>query len=477
MIKKYKLSKYVKRFDRAGYTCFFNGLTMKKTYALKSFVDSILKSRNACFIKGSNKNIDKLIKEHFLVAPGEDKKLFGSIKKTTGKIRVSNIVMLVSNDCNYACSYCQIEENMQDRQKKFNMTLDTAKKALDLFEKNSKKEDKKTISVTGGEPFLNFETVKYIIERAKTIPNTRVILFTNGSLITKGIADYLQKNKSLVLVSLDGPKKIHDDVRINKTGKGTFNDSLRGFNLLRESGFKCGISAVTGKHNKKRMNEVTKFFLELDPRSIGLNFGHYLLGKENPTVIKMEDFADMLIPFYKGMREKNIFVENISRFITPFYQERPLLNECQAQGRGFTVDSRGKLGVCKSLLVSDDISKSIDKVKESIADEPVFKKWAKRSPFNMKECADCEIIGVCGGGCTYDSFAINKGDIFKIDKRLCGYTERVLEFLIWDLFDEIKDNIGDGFYLPSQDIQEKKFLKYYDSSNELQRSVGHEKDR
>lgn len=477
MLREYSPSKYLKRFDRKGYTCLFNGLTMKKVYVPKKIIDSIFRTIKKPYVLGKNKNIDMLIEKGFFITPGEDTRLFGKLQKSTGVIRISNIVMLVSNDCNYACAYCQIEENMNQEQKKFNMSIEVAKKALDIFEKSSKRKDKKTISITGGEPLMNINTLKYIILRAKKIPNTRVIIFTNGSLVTRELALYFAKNGSLMLVSLDGPKKVNDFVRKKKDGRGTFDASLLGFNLLREAGCKLGISAVTGIHNKNKMDKVAKFFHDLSPQSIGLNFGHYLLGKKNPTAIKMEEFADILTPFYKKMRESNIFVENISRFITPFYQEKPLLNECQAQGRGFTVDSRGNFGVCKSLLVSDVISKPIEKLRQNISKETVFREWARRSPFNMKECADCRMIGICGGGCTYDSFVINKGKIFKIDPRLCGYTKKVLEFLIWDLFDDIKDKIGEGIYMPTLEEQKYKFLKYYDTSNELQRSVGHEKDR
>lgn len=477
MFKKYIPSKYNKRFNKGAFSSLFNGLTLKKIYARGKTINSVFKILKKPYVLGKNKIVDEFINNGFFVKPGDDKKLFGKIRKTTGAIGISNIVMLVSNDCNYACSYCQIEENMNSEQKKFNMSLETAKRALDIFERNSQKAAKKTISITGGEPLINIKAVKYIISRAKKIPASRVIIFTNGSLVTKELADYFAKNKVLMLVSLDGPEDVHNKVRKGKDGKGTFGASVKGFNLLKQAGCKLGISAVTGVHNKNKMNRVTGFFDALAPQSVGLNFGHYLLGKKNPTVIKMEEFADMLTPFYKKMREKNIFVENISRFITPFYEERPLLNECQAQGRGFSVDSRGLFGVCKSLLVSDIISAPLARLRGAFSKEPVFKKWAKRSPFNMKQCAECSMIGVCGGGCTYDAYAVNKGDIFKIDPRLCGYTEKVLEFLVWDLFEDIKGKIGGGIYVPSKKEQERKFLKYYDGSNELQRSVGHEKDR
>ncbi len=473
---KYDLSRYAKRLDRNGYVALFNGLSLKKAFGKKEEVDSALARVRTPYVLGESSTIDSLIDNGFLVEDGEDKRRFDELKFRVGKINISNIVMLVSNDCNYACKYCQIEENMGGGQQKYDMTIGVAKKALDLFERNSGKV-KKTVTITGGEPLMNIETVKYIIDRVSKVPDTRTIVFTNGSLVTPELADYFARTGTLMLVSLDGPKEINDSVRIKRGGQGTYDVSLRGYELLRRSNCKLGISAVTGIHNVDKIKEVSDLFLELNPLSIGLNFGHYLLGKKNPVDIPMRKFADILTKFYQEMREKRIFVENISRFITPFYQEKARLNECQAQGRGFTVDSRGKVGVCKSLLVSDVISKPIEEVLDDISKEQVFYKWAGRSPFTLEECANCGMIGVCGGGCTYDSFAINNGNIARIDHRVCEYTDAILEFLVWDLFEDIKAKVGEEIYVPTVEEQREKFLKYYNPNSELQRSVGHEKDR
>lgn len=480
MSQKYNLSEYVKRLDneREDYSSFFNGLTLRKVYGMRDVINNAIKKIEQPYSVGENKIVDSLIENEFFVLPGQDEKKIRELRERVGKIDISNIVMLVDNRCNYFCRYCQIEQNMDGGQSNYFMTEKIAEKALDLLEMNAKRENKKTIDITGGEPLMNIPTVEYIIERAENMPNTRTVIFTNGSLITEELADYFAGKGTLMLVSLDGPKEIHDSVRIKRDGAGTFDESLRGYELLKKAGGKVGISSVTGRHNADRMNEVSDLFIKLGPPSIGLNFGHYLLGQEdNPSILGMTKFADILTSFYKEMREKGIFVENISRFIRPFYEERPRLNECQAQGRGFTVDARGKIGVCKSLLVSDIISKPLDEVSKDISQERIFQEWAKRSPFTLEECVKCTMIGICGGGCTYDTFIANRGNIKKIEPNYCNYTEKVLEFLVWDLFEDIKGKIGEGIYVPNFEEQEKKFTKFYDKENQLQRSVGHEKDR
>lgn len=477
MGKTYQLSRFVRKLEKEGYTALFNGLTLKKAYLGTSLFQDVCQCIEKPYRPGENNVVDRLIHAGFLVTADADQVLFDEIRAAVGKINISNVRLLVSNDCNFRCSYCQIEENMETEQQKYNMTIDVAKKAMDLFEKNSREGVKKTVTMTGGEPLMNMPAVKYVIERAENIKHSRIVIFTNGSLVTEELARYFSGKSVLMLVSLDGNREMHDLVRKKKGGQGTFDVSLRGYQRLKRAGCQVGISAVSGTHNEDRMDELADFFLKIDPPSIGLNFGHHLLGKPNPSALPMGRFADVLIDFYSRMRHENIFVENISRFITPFYQEKPRLNECQAQGRGLTVDSRGKIGVCKSLLVADRVAMDIDQIPEDLSSVDIFKRFAARSPFTMKQCAGCNVIGVCGGGCTYDSFAVNDGDITRIDPRVCDYAHKVVDFLVWDLFDGIREKIDTHVYIPETQEQEDYYLRFYDAGNAIQRSVGHEKDR
>src|SRR3989344_6481785 len=229
MSKEYNLSEYVKRLDLEGYSALFNGLSLKKAYGRKETMGSALRIAEKSYSLGIDRNVDSLIENSFLTKPRQDENAFSGLRDKVGRINISNIVMLVDNGCNYACRYCQIEENIGEKQQRFKMSLETATKALDLYEKNSEGAGKRTVTITGGEPLMNIPTLKYIIERSQKIPRTRKIVFTNGSLVTEELADYFSRSDTLMLVSLDGTPEIHDSVRIKRGGQGTFDVSLRGY--------------------------------------------------------------------------------------------------------------------------------------------------------------------------------------------------------------------------------------------------------
>lgn len=430
-------------------------------------------------IKDLGKSLyDHMIKGGYLVNETDNEEdIPDHMKKAVGRFNIRNLVLLVSNNCNFRCSYCQIEENMK-REHMINMPAEVAERAIHLLAHNSRPEVKKTVTITGGEPLLNMEVVRIIIGLVKEkLANTRTVIFTNGSLVTEDMAAYFKDNNVLMLVSLDGPQHMHDEVRKHLSGAGTFASAMKGYRLLKETGCNVGISAVGGVHNITDIDRTFDFFVKLSPPSIGFNFSHFLLDKENPTEIPIAEFGRTLVRFYEIMRQRGIFLENISRPISAFAGNTPKINECQAQGQGFTVDARGMIGPCKSLVVSDIFSEDMNKV-DRIEGHPMFRDWAARSPLLDDECRECAAIAICGGGCAYDSYIANGGNFKKVDKRVCEYELNMLEYLIWDLFEKVKDKVDrDGIYFPSVEEQMAAFHCYYDPANALQRSVGHENEK
>ncbi|MDD5438829.1 MAG: radical SAM protein [Candidatus Omnitrophica bacterium] len=480
--KTVTMAKDVHLFERGGVAALFSAVSLTKLYGARDLSAAYRYLKTPRSEKDAAKKIGgpllRALESRSMIDDGSGKSgaRVKAVKKAIGRFNIRNVVLLVSNNCNFRCSYCQIEENM-DQKRMVNMSRDVAAKALALFKRNSNPGEKKTVTITGGEPLLNMDVVRFIIAKVrKEFKNTRIVVFTNGSLVTKELARYFKDNDILMLVSLDGPRAMYDRVRKTKAGQGSFDAAMRGYNLLKAAGCKIGVSAVGGTHNIKDVDKTFDFFLKLKPSSIGFNFSHFLLEKDNPTEVPIIDFGRILLDFYEILRSRGIFLENISRPIGAFQTNTPKVNECQAQGYGFTVDARGKVGPCKSLTVADVFSVDIDGLGR-IEDNPMFRDWSLRSPFMVAECLDCPALGICGGGCAYDSYISNKGDFKGIDTRVCEYKKYVLEFLIWDLFKVIRKKAAkQKFYSPSLKEQDAAFSSAYDKKNELQRSVGHELD-
>jgi uncharacterized protein len=78
---------------------------------------------------------------------------------------------------------------------------------------------------------------KRVVELQKSFAGTKTItnsLQTNGTLLTDEWCSFLRRNRFMVGISLDGPRKIHDRYRRDRAGKGTFDQVLRGLRLLQK---------------------------------------------------------------------------------------------------------------------------------------------------------------------------------------------------------------------------------------------------
>lgn len=474
-------SKYFYVYYFEDKAVFWNSLHMNTTVMCKELAEKILlglkrKLTKEEFVKEVGFEVLQMLERNCYICFDEQKDIaqINKLKKDAIEIELQNLVMLSTNKCNFDCVYCQIEKNISEANKLKSMTQEVANSVLDYFYDNCSMDREKTITITGGEPLLNWEVVTNIIQkvRGKFSDETRIVLFTNGSLVTKDIAVFLKENNVQVLVSFDGTKEIFNSVRLTKDRTDGFTQALNGYKLLAQEGCNIGISAVGGVHNVKELDKLKKFFSSLKPSSVGFNISHMLIKKENPTYISSEEYAELLIELYEYLAGKDIYLENISRVIDSFVKKRPRLRECQAQGRGMTVAPDGTYGPCKSLLVSGVFARKLH-TNIKISEQDIFKQWAKRSVVSCEKCKMCPALTICGGGCGYDSYVKNEGDFCKIDTDICLYSKKILEYLLYIVSQ--KSQVSEsGFYELSSDTAETIFRWFVEKDNGLQKSVGHD---
>jgi uncharacterized protein len=159
--------------------------------------------------------------------------------------RVSQLVLKVTDHCNFKCLYCQYDKKESDyyQDKPQALSFNQAAKALDIFFSilNSEKRDttygKKIIGFYGGEPLLEFDLLKRIIEYSRKYRNRDKInynLTTNASLLNEEIIRYFAENEVSLLISLDGPENEHNKCRLYKNNEGTYSRVWKNINLIRK---------------------------------------------------------------------------------------------------------------------------------------------------------------------------------------------------------------------------------------------------
>ena len=152
---------------------------------------------------------------------------------------VKALCLHIAHDCNLACKYCFAEEGEYHGRRAM-MSFEVGKKALDFLVANSGSRVNLEVDFFGGEPLMNWDVVKQLVEYGRSLeePNHkkfRFTLTTNGVLLNDEIMEYLNKEMSNVVLSLDGRKEVNDRMRPFRTRKGSYDLIVPKFQKLAES--------------------------------------------------------------------------------------------------------------------------------------------------------------------------------------------------------------------------------------------------
>ena len=151
-----------------------------------------------------------------------------------------NLILQVTQDCNFRCSYCTYSGAgglHQRTHAKKAMSWETAKKAVDFLWSRSVDSTNITISFYGGEPLLEFELIKKVVEYSKKMFSGKKLIFamtSNGTLLDEEKIRYLDDMKFALMLSLDGTKDINDKYRMFVNGKGTYDAIMQSVERIRK---------------------------------------------------------------------------------------------------------------------------------------------------------------------------------------------------------------------------------------------------
>lgn len=167
-----------------------------------------------------SKDYRNLLARHFIFDEDSDSAIdLLSLKVRTRHAAIRHFtglhVFVVTLRCDYSCPYCQVSRQNEDASI-FDMDEETALHSLDLVFQSPSEQIK--IEFQGGEPLLNFDLIKFVVNKAKEINNVEnrnleFVIATNLSYINEDILDFCEKHEVYISTSLDGPGFIQDKNR------------------------------------------------------------------------------------------------------------------------------------------------------------------------------------------------------------------------------------------------------------------------
>ena len=152
---------------------------------------------------------------------------------------VKALCLHIAHDCNLACRYCFAEEGEYHGRRAM-MSYEVGKQALDFLIANSGNRKNLEVDFFGGEPLMNWDVVKKLVEYGREQEklhnkNFRFTLTTNGVLLNDEIMEFANKEMANVVLSIDGRKEVHDFMRPFRKGAGSYDLVVPKFQKFAES--------------------------------------------------------------------------------------------------------------------------------------------------------------------------------------------------------------------------------------------------
>jgi uncharacterized protein len=252
---------------------------------------------------------------------------------------------------------------------------------------------------------------------------------TNGTLLTKEMAQFFRKNNFLVLLSLDGPEEIHNNFRKYPNKTGSYSDSLRGLRCLvnaygNYAEKKLKLSMVyTPPYSSKQLDEIARLWIENEwiPAKLSGNityptFGTIPPGSFSDTKIHedktMQEWAfDNFRLKYNHQGQSNSLADHIVEYSLTRFMKRPIyktpcqrinLNGCCVPGaRRLFVTVSGDFLLCERISTN---TPPIGNVYSGVDIETIKKNYIDRYIYlRFPQCSCCWAARFCDS-CFRDAF-------------------------------------------------------------------------
>ena len=326
---------------------------------------------------------------------------------------VKALCLHIAHDCNLACRYCFAEEGEYHGRRAL-MSFEVGKKALDFLVANSGSRVNLEVDFFGGEPLMNWDVVKQLVEYGRSLeePNNkrfRFTLTTNGVLLNDEILEFANKEMSNIVLSIDGRKEINDRMRPFRGGQGSYDIIVPKFQKVAESRNQTNYYVRgTFTHNNLDFSKDVLHLADLGFEQISVEpvvakpEDSYAITEEDIPVLKEEydRLAQAMLQRKKDGKPFNFFHFMIDLQGGPCVAKR--LSGCGSGTEYLAVTPWGDLYPCHQ-FVGDEKFRLGD-IWNGVDNTAIQNEFRGCNAYTRPECADCWAKLYCSGGCAANAY-------------------------------------------------------------------------
>lgn len=351
---------------------------------------------------------------------------------------VKALCLHIAHDCNLKCKYCFAEEG-EYHGKRSLMSAEVGKTAIDFLIKNSGSRRNLEVDFFGGEPLMNFEVVKQIVEYAKGLQeannkNFRFTITTNGMLLNDEIQQYINENMHNVVLSLDGRKEVNDKMRPRAGGQGSYEAIVPKFQKIAESRQQTDYY-VRGTFTRNNMDFSKDVFHMADLGFKQISVEPVVGSEEEDYTLRDEDLPALYAEYEKlatEILERRAKGEwfNFFHFMIDLEQGPCVAKRLAGCGSGseyLAVTPEGDLYPCHQFVGIEEFK--MGTVYTGVVDVDRRKEFQDCNVYAKPECKKCWAKFYCSGGCSANAYQLS-GDIHKPYEIGCKLQRKRIECAI-----------------------------------------------
>ncbi len=352
---------------------------------------------------------------------------------------VKAMCLLVEQDCNLRCEYCFAGTGDYGTGKRMHMDYKTGRKALDFLLENSGDRENLELDFFGGEPLMNWDVVKRLVEYGRSKEKDygkrfRFTITTNGMLLDEEKTDFINKEFSNVVMSVDGRPEVNDRVRKRVDGTGCYDRIMDKFKTLaqKRNYENYYVRGTFTKYNLDFANDVLHLYeqgfdqISVEPVTSEPEKSYALTDKDLPAIfMEYERLADIILEHDRQGKHFNFFHFMLDLDQGPCAIKR--LRGCGSGNEYVAITPDGDIYPCHQFVGYDEYK--MGNINDGTFSMDIKNRFAAAHIYTKEDCSKCWAKFYCSGGCNANNF-IYTGNILTAHKLSCEIEKKRLECAI-----------------------------------------------
>ena len=351
---------------------------------------------------------------------------------------VKAMCLNVAHDCNLRCEYCFAAKGDFGGERML-MPFEIGKKAVDFLLEKSGTRHNLEMDFFGGEPLMNFDVVKQVVSYARSKEkeynkNFRFTITTNGLLLTDDKIEFINREMSNCVLSLDGRKEVNDRLRIKINGKGCYDQIVPQYQkLVAGRGDKDYYARGTfTKYNLDFTQDVLHMAdlgfdqVSVEPVVSDPMLDYSIKEEDLPRVFQeYETLANELIQRKKEGKGFNFFHFMIDLNQGPCAIKR--LRGCGCGNEYVAITPDGDVYPCHQFVGHEEWK--MGNVFDLSINKEMKDNFARATVYHKPKCQDCWAKFYCSGGCNANNWQY-MGNVLDSFDLACEMEKKRLECAI-----------------------------------------------